>query len=76
MIRYTVTTARPLSPEKQEEIKETFRRKTEGEFSVLFLVNDELIGGMTIFDGEQLYDGSIKYRLEKMKGKADSWKKN
>ena len=76
MNRYTVTTAKPLSAEQQERIRNIFCEKTGEDISVSFLVNDDLIGGMTIFDGERLYDGSIKFRLERMKGKAETWKKN
>ena len=76
MNRYTVTTATPLTVEQQQKIRDTFCKKTGEDIAVTFLVNDELIGGMTIFDGVYLYDGSIKYRLEKIKNKAEVWKKN
>ena len=74
--KYIVTTAKPLDEAKQEEIRRKFARTTGEDVAVTFLVNDELLGGMTIFDGERLYDGSIAYRLEKLKGKAATWKKN
>ena len=74
--KYIVTTAKPLDEVRQEQIRRTFCERTGEDVAVTFFVNDVLLGGMTIFDGERLYDGSIAYRLEKLKGKATTWKKN
>ena len=43
--------------------------KKYGEYSVNFVVEDELVGGIIIFDGEKIYDGSIRGQLTSVMNK-------
>jgi len=70
--RIIITTAKILDEGEQEAITTFFATKLgidKSEIDISFLVNDEIIGGMIVFDGEKLYDGSIRHRLEKIKSK-------
>ncbi len=68
MTKLTVTTAQVLSDKEKEVLTAYFKAKTEQDAEVSFLTNDTLIGGMVIFDGDKLFDGSVKHRLDVLKG--------
>lgn len=62
--KITVVTARPISGHVRERVNEIFRRKFPGGTETEYCVDEELIGGIRIFDGEKLYEGSLQGRLE------------
>ena len=58
-----VTTAMPLTPKAQNAI-ERWLKKRYGEYTVCYHLDASLLGGVIIFDGEQVFDGSIKSKLK------------
>ena len=63
MTELMVTTAFPLSENKKKELERTFAEKY-GEFTVNYVVNDAILGGMILFDGTKVYNGSVVKQLE------------
>lgn len=66
MTKLTVTTATPLKQEKKKEIEKKFAAKY-GECTFEYVVNDALIGGMIVFDGNKIYNGSVSGQLGKLR---------
>ena len=66
MTELTVASSAPISDTKKAELEKKFADKY-GVFTVNYVVNDSLIGGVIVFDGEKVYNGSVKSRLEAMK---------
>jgi len=58
-----VTTAMPLTPRAQGAV-ESWLKERYGEYAVHYHLDASLIGGVVIFDGEQVFDGSIKSKLK------------
>ena len=68
MTKLTVTTATPLTAEKRVEIEKVFADKHR-DFSVEYVVNDALLGGIIVFDGEKTYNSSVLRQLELLRDK-------
>lgn len=71
MINLTITTAIELSEEQKLECEKKLAEKY-GKFRAVYRVNDSLIGGIIIFDGDKVYDGSISTQLKKIKEKLSN----
>lgn len=71
MTNLTITTAIELSEAQKAEIQKKLVKKY-GKFSAVYRVNTALIGGIIIFDGDKVYDGSISTQLEKIKDKLSN----
>ena len=65
MTKLTVTTAAPLSEERKTELEKEFVTKY-GEIKVNYVVDDASIGGIIIFDGNEVFDGSVSGRLSSL----------
>ncbi len=63
MTKIHVTTATALSPRMLDEV-ERWLNNRYGTVSVQYHVDDSLIGGIVIFDGETVFDGSVKGKLK------------
>jgi F-type H+-transporting ATPase subunit delta len=61
-----VESATPLSPDMQSEVSDGIKKKYGAGISISFAQNPALIGGLRIQVGSDLYDGSVKMRLEKL----------
>jgi F-type H+-transporting ATPase subunit delta len=61
-----VESAVPLSAETQSEVTGEIKKKYGAGVSIAFAQNPALIGGLRIQVGSDLYDGSVKMRLEKL----------
>jgi F-type H+-transporting ATPase subunit delta len=61
-----VESATALSGDLQNEVANDIKRKYGGGVSISFSQNPALIGGLRIQVGSDLYDGSVKTRLEKL----------
>lgn len=70
-VKLTVTTARPLEEAEKKRVLEVFSAKYENEVEAEYLVDDSLIGGIMVFDGKTVYDGSVKSKVERIKEKLD-----
>jgi len=54
------------SPAQQAEIKANLEKRYGAGLNVSYVVNPSLLGGLRIQVGSDLYDGSVKTRLEKL----------
>jgi F-type H+-transporting ATPase subunit delta len=68
MRKLTITTSRELSTEKKAEIEGKLAKKY-GKIQTIYRIDEAIVGGIIIFDGEIAYDGSIKTQLAKLKDK-------
>ncbi len=68
MKKITITTSFELTKEKKAEVITQLSKKY-GEANYVFHVDYEIIGGIVLFDGEKVYDGSIRTQLEIFKEK-------
>ena len=66
MTNIHVSTATPLSAAMHDEV-EAWLTQRYGEHTTVYHVDDSLIGGIVIFDGETVFDGSIKSKLKGLK---------
>ena len=58
-----VESAVALTDTQQQNIRESLGRLKDGEVTVEFAENAELIGGMRVKIGDDVFDGSVKTRL-------------
>lgn len=63
MKKIVVTTASKFDSEYQCEFERKLK-KTFGSCEIEYHVDEELLGGVIVFDGATLYDGSLKTKLE------------
>ena len=61
-----VESATPLPAELQSEVTNEIKKKYGAGVSISFSQNPALIGGLRIQVGSDLYDGSVKMRLQKL----------
>jgi F-type H+-transporting ATPase subunit delta len=61
-----IESATPLPADLQADVTNEIKKKYGGGVSLSFSQNPALIGGLRIQVGSDLYDGSIKMRLEKL----------
>ena len=62
----SVESAVPLSTELQAQVAERLKKIYGDGLDLVFAQNASLIGGLRIQVGSDLYDGSVKMRLEKL----------
>lgn len=68
-IKLTVTSARPLTEEQRAKVEAVFSEKYDSPIEADYLVDDSLIGGLMVFDGATVYDGTVKSKLNQLKEK-------
>ena len=68
MTKFVVTSAKPLSEQKQREV---IKKLGASLADVTFLVDEALVGGLVISDGEKVLDASVKGKLRAASQKAD-----
>ena len=61
-----VESATPLPPDLQNEVAAGIKKKYGNGVNLSFAQNPSLIGGLRIQVGSDLYDGSVKMKLEKL----------
>ena len=61
-----VESATPLPPDMQNDVAGQIKKKYGNGMNISFAQNPALIGGLRIQAGSDLYDGSVKTRLEKL----------
>lgn len=62
----TIETADEPDPEIKERIVGNLRRKFGNDLTAEFLVNLQLLGGMRVRVGSDVWDGSVRHRLERL----------
>lgn len=64
-----VRTARPLDDEQRDAIAERLRALTGDRIEIREVVDDALIGGLSVRIGDRLYDASVRSRLERLRAR-------
>ena len=67
IVRATVTSAAPLSPEKVQRLAESLAGMTGKKVQLETQVDPSIIGGVVTRIGSTVYDGSIRTQLQKMR---------
>jgi F-type H+-transporting ATPase subunit delta len=62
----TVETATELPSDAQKEIVENLKRKYGSDLTARFSINPELLGGMRIRVGSDVWDSSVRNRLQRL----------
>lgn len=62
----TVETATELSPEAGQEIVANLKRRYGNDLTARFVVSPELLGGMRIRVGSDVWDSSVRNRLQRL----------
>ena len=62
----TIETATELSPDAGQKIVENLKRKYGSDLAARFVVNPELLGGMRIRVGSDVWDSSVRNRLHRL----------
>jgi len=62
-----VTTALPLTPNEQDNIKQSLAAKIGQDAEINFKVNPSILGGLIIRVGDKVVDGSVAGQLEGMR---------
>jgi F-type H+-transporting ATPase subunit delta len=62
----TIESAAELSPEIREQIVSNLKRKYGTDLTTEFVVNPQLIGGMRVRLGSNVWDGSVQNRLQRL----------
>jgi F-type H+-transporting ATPase subunit delta len=62
----TIETASELAPDLGAEIVANLKRKYGSELATRFVVNKELLGGMRIRVGSDVWDSSVRNRLHRL----------
>jgi len=65
--RAAVESASALTPATQSELQASLSKKYGRPLSLEFSVNPELLGGIRVKVGSDVWDGSVKARLEALK---------
>ncbi len=66
MTNLTITTSVALSSAEKNMIEKHMSTKY-GSFTTSYHIDDAIIGGIIIFDGDKVYDGSIRTQLNSIK---------
>lgn len=67
IVKATVTTAAPLSPENIKQVEDVIKQSTHGEIILTANVDPSLIGGFIIKVGDKQFDTSLSTQLNKLK---------
>jgi F-type H+-transporting ATPase subunit delta len=62
----TIETATEVAPESSAQIMANLKRKYGSDLTIRFVVNKELLGGMRIRVGSDVWDSSVRNRLHRL----------
>lgn len=65
--RALVESASALTPATQSDLRASLSKKYDRQLTLDFRVNPELLGGIRVKVGSDVWDGSVKARLEALK---------
>jgi F-type H+-transporting ATPase subunit delta len=71
-VRATVTSAVPLDPATQTAVQRALERRTGKRVVLSSSTDPDLIGGIVARVGDQVFDGSLRTRLETLKSRIQS----
>jgi F-type H+-transporting ATPase subunit delta len=61
-----IESASELPPETRHQVESNLKRKYGNELTTQFVINRALIGGMRIRVGSDVWDGSVRNRLQRL----------
>jgi F-type H+-transporting ATPase subunit delta len=64
--RARIETASEIDPATQSEVVSNLKKRYGSDLTPEFIVNPELLGGMRIRVGSDVWDGSVRNRLERL----------
>ena len=64
--RAQIETASEMDPATQSEVVTNLKKKYGSDLTPEFVINAELLGGMRIRVGSDVWDGSVRNRLERL----------
>jgi len=64
--RARIETASEMDPATQSEVVSNLKKKYGSDLTPQFVINPELLGGMRIQVGNDVWDGSVRNRLERL----------
>ena len=64
--RATIETASPVDSATRFELSANLKKKYGNDLTTQFVVNPELLGGMRIRVGSDVWDGTVRSRLERL----------
>lgn len=67
MKKIKVTSARQLTTEQKKKIENFFTSNNTEEVSFDYSIDEKLIAGVSILDGNTVYDGSMASKISKVK---------
>lgn len=70
--RASVTSTLPLEPDEVSALKERLASSTDRRVELDLNVDPELLGGLVVRLGDQLVDGSVRSRLERLRNRLVS----
>ena len=62
----TIESATELNPQTSSKIVSSLKRKYGTDLSAEFVVNPELLGGMRVRVGSDVWDGTVRNRLQRL----------
>ncbi len=62
----TIESASELHPEAAREVVENLKRKYGSDLNPRFITNPDLLGGMRIRVGSDVWDSSVRHRLQRL----------
>ena len=62
----TIETATELAPDAAAQLVSSLKRKYGSDLSARFVVNEDLLGGMRIRVGSDVWDSSVRNRLHRL----------
>jgi F-type H+-transporting ATPase subunit delta len=71
-VRATVTSATPLDPATQTAVQRALERRTGKRVVLSASTDPNLIGGIVARVGDQVFDGSLRTRLDSLKSRLQS----
>ena len=66
LVSASVTTAKPIPEELQNQVRETLAAATGRSVRVTFNTDEAIIGGLVARIGSTIFDGSVQNRLERL----------
>ena len=64
--RARIETASPVDPETSSKLIANLKKKYGNDLTTEFVVNPQLLGGMRIRVGSDVWDGTVRNRLERL----------
>lgn len=74
VIKLTVTTSVALTKEQKTKLEKAFSEKYSQKIYVEYVVDDAIIGGIIVFDGKQVFDNSVRGKLNAIREKLENGK--